>query len=133
MLHGSGDDEIKFAYEDGVRAYDTKKPFEGVVTNIDRRFRETESEWAREELGKYFSDVPCDACNGYRLKPEALRVKIGGMHIGNISEMSVRKAGDWFETVPGTAQQAAERDRRSHPQGNPRPPVASCSMSGSIT
>ena len=101
LLHGSGDDEIKFSYEDGVRSYDTKKPFEGVVTNIDRRFRETESEWAREELGKYFSDVPCDACNGYRLKPEALSVKIGGMHIGNISEMSVRKAGDWFETVPG--------------------------------
>ena len=100
LLHGSGDDEIKFSYEDGVRSYDTKKPFEGVVTNIDRRFRETESEWAREELGKYFSDVPCDACNGYRLKPEALSVKIGGMHIGNISEMSVRKAGDWFETVP---------------------------------
>lgn len=100
ILHGSGDDEIKFSYEDGVRAYDTKKPFEGVVTNIDRRFRETESEWAREELGKYFSDVPCDACDGYRLKPEALSVKIGGMHIGNISEMSVRKAGDWFETVP---------------------------------
>ncbi|MCX7318471.1 MAG: excinuclease ABC subunit UvrA, partial [Hyphomicrobiales bacterium] len=101
LLHGSGDDEIKFSYGDGVRAYDTKKPFEGVVTNIDRRFRETESEWAREELGKYFSDVPCDACNGYRLKPEALSVKIGNMHIGNISEMSVRKAGDWFETVPG--------------------------------
>jgi excinuclease ABC subunit A len=100
LLHGSGDDEIKFSYEDGVRSYDTKKPFEGVVTNIDRRFRETESEWAREELGKYFSDVPCDACDGYRLKPEALSVKIGGMHIGNISEMSVRKAGDWFETVP---------------------------------
>ncbi|KAA0075917.1 excinuclease ABC subunit UvrA [Tardiphaga sp. P9-11] len=100
ILHGSGDDEIKFSYEDGVRSYDTKKPFEGVVTNIDRRFRETESEWAREELGKYFSDVPCDACEGYRLKPEALSVKIGGKHIGNISEMSVRKAGDWFETVP---------------------------------
>ena len=100
ILHGSGDDEIKFSYEDGVRAYDTKKPFEGVVTNIDRRFRETESEWAREELGKYFSDVPCDACSGYRLKPEALSVKIGGKHVGEISEMSVRKAGDWFATVP---------------------------------
>ena len=100
LLHGSGDDEIKFSYEDGVRAYDTKKPFEGVVTNIDRRFRETESEWAREELGKYFSDVPCDACSGYRLKPEALSVKIGGKHVGEISEMSVRKAGDWFATVP---------------------------------
>jgi excinuclease ABC subunit A len=100
ILRGSGDDEIKFSYEDGVRAYDTKKPFEGVITNIERRYRETESEWAREELGKYFADVPCAACNGYRLKPEALCVKIGGKHIGEISEMSVKRAGEWFETVP---------------------------------
>ncbi|MGX7743739.1 excinuclease ABC subunit UvrA [Rhodopseudomonas parapalustris] len=100
LLHGSGDDEIKFSYEDGVRSYDTKKPFEGVVTNIERRFRETESEWAREELGKYFSDVPCDACAGHRLKPEALCVKIGGKHIGEVSELSVKAAGDWFTSVP---------------------------------
>jgi excinuclease ABC subunit A len=100
ILHGSGEDEIKFSYEDGVRSYDTKKPFEGVITNINRRYRETESEWAREELGKYFSDVPCEACHGYRLKPEALCVKIGGKHIGEISELSVRRAGEWFETVP---------------------------------
>src|SRR3954463_237496 len=100
LLHGSGDDEIKFTYEDGVRAYDTKKPFEGVVTNIERRFRETESEWAREELAKYFNDVPCAGCNGFRLKPEALCVKIGGRHIGEIAEMSVRRAGEWFESVP---------------------------------
>ncbi len=100
ILHGSGEDEIKFSYEDGVRSYDTKKPFEGVITNLNRRFRETESEWAREELGKYFSDIPCEACHGYRLKPEALCVKIGGKHIGEISELSVRRAGEWFETVP---------------------------------
>src|SRR6059058_5440742 len=100
ILHGSGDDEIKFSYEDGVRSYDTKKPFEGVITNIDRRYRETESEWAREELAKYFSDVPCAACNGHRLKPEALCVKIGGKHIGEISELSVLRAGEWFESVP---------------------------------
>src|SRR5580692_8612028 len=100
ILYGSGEDEIKFSYEDGVRSYDTKKPFEGVITNLDRRFRETESEWAREELGKYFSDIPCEACHGYRLKPEALCVKIGGKHIGEISELSVRRAGEWFETVP---------------------------------
>jgi excinuclease ABC subunit A len=100
ILHGSGEDEIKFSYEDGVRSYDTKKPFEGVITNLNRRYRETESEWAREELGKYFSDIPCEACHGYRLKPEALCVKIGGKHIGEISELSVRGAGEWFETVP---------------------------------
>jgi excinuclease ABC subunit A len=102
ILFGSGDDEIKFSYEDGVRSYDTKKPFEGVVTNIERRFRETESEWAREELGKYFSDIPCEACHGHRLKPEALCVKIGGKHIGEISELSVLRAGEWFESVPKT-------------------------------
>jgi excinuclease ABC subunit A len=100
ILHGSGEDEIKFSYEDGVRSYDTKKPFEGVITNINRRYRETESEWAREELAKYFSDIPCEACHGYRLKPEALCVKIAGKHIGEISELSVRRAGEWFETVP---------------------------------
>ncbi|MCA6109009.1 excinuclease ABC subunit UvrA [Bradyrhizobium cenepequi] len=100
ILHGSGDDEIKFSYEDGVRAYDTKKPFEGVITNINRRYRETESEWAREELAKYFTDIPCAACNGYRLKPEALCVKIGGKHIGEIADLSVKRAGEWFETVP---------------------------------
>ena len=100
LLFGSGTDEIKFSYEDGVRSYDTKKPFEGVVTNIERRFRETESEWAREELGKYFSDVPCEACHGYRLKPEALCVKIGARHIGEIAELSVKRAGEWFATVP---------------------------------
>ncbi|MFH0302839.1 excinuclease ABC subunit UvrA [Bradyrhizobium sp. 31Argb] len=100
ILHGSGDDEIKFSYEDGVRSYDTKKPFEGVITNINRRYRETESEWAREELAKYFTDIPCAACNGHRLKPEALCVKIGGKHIGEISELSVKRAGEWFESVP---------------------------------
>ena len=100
ILYGSGEDEIKFSYEDGVRSYDTKKPFEGVITNIERRYRETESEWAREEIGKYFSDIPCEACHGHRLKPEALCVKIGGKHIGEISELSVRRAGEWFATVP---------------------------------
>jgi excinuclease ABC subunit A len=100
ILYGSGEDEIKFSYEDGVRSYDTKKPFEGVITNINRRYRETESEWAREELAKYFSDIPCEACHGYRLKPEALCVKVAGKHVGEISELSVRRAMEWFESVP---------------------------------
>ncbi|HXI05203.1 MAG: excinuclease ABC subunit UvrA [Bradyrhizobium sp.] len=100
LLTGSGEEAIKFSYEDGVRSYDTKKPFEGVITNLERRFRETESEWAREELAKYFSDVPCAGCHGYRLKPEALCVKIGGKHIGEIAELSVKRAGEWFASVP---------------------------------
>jgi excinuclease ABC subunit A len=100
ILHGSGEDEIKFNYDDGMRSYETKKPFEGIVTNLERRFRETESEWAREELGKYFTDIPCAACNGYRLKPESLCVKVGGKHIGEVAELSVKRAGEWFEAVP---------------------------------
>jgi excinuclease ABC subunit A len=100
ILYGSGEDDIKFVYDDGMRSYTTKKPFEGVVTNLERRFRETESDWAREELQKYFTDIPCAACNGYRLKPEALCVKIGALHIGEVAQMSVRRAGEWFEAIP---------------------------------
>ena len=84
ILYGSGDDDIKFTYDDGARSYQTKKPFEGVITNLERRFKETESDWAREELQKYFTDIPCAACNGFRLKPEALCVKIAGKHIGEV-------------------------------------------------
>ena len=104
-----------------MRSYQTKKPFEGVITNLERRFRETESDWAREELQKYFTDIPCSDCKGYRLKPEALCVKIGGLHVGQVSEMSVRKAGEWFAEIPEQAHQAAERDRRPGAEGNPRP------------
>jgi excinuclease ABC subunit A len=107
ILYGSGEDAIRFVYDDGMRSYETKKPFEGVITNLERRFRETESEWAREELTKYFTDVPCNACHGFRLKPEALAVKIAGHHIGEAAEMSVKRAGEWFTALPGelTAKQ----------------------------
>ncbi len=100
ILHGSGDDAIKFTYDDGMRAYQTTKPFEGVITNLERRWRETESDWAREEMAKYFTDIPCAACNGNRLKPEALCVKIAGAHIGQVAEMSVKRAGEWFTELP---------------------------------
>ena len=107
ILYGSGEDEIKFVYDDGLRGYTTKKPFEGVITNLERRFKETESDWAREDLLKYFTDVPCAACHGARLKPEALCVKIGAKNISEVAELSVRKAGEWFTEVPKhlTAQQ----------------------------
>jgi excinuclease ABC subunit A len=100
MLYGSGEDEIRFTYDDGMRSYQTKKPFEGVITNLERRYEETESDWAREELEKYFTDIPCNACNGFRLKPEALCVKIAGHHIGMVSDMSVKRAGEWFTELP---------------------------------
>ena len=95
-----------------MRSYDTKKPFEGVITNLDRRYRETESEWAREELAKYFSDIPCDGCHGYRLKPEALCVKIGGKHIGEISRTVGAPRRRMVRDRAEGAQRPAERDRR---------------------
>ncbi|MPZ39364.1 MAG: excinuclease ABC subunit UvrA [Rhizobiales bacterium] len=100
ILYGSGDDEIRFTYDDGVRNYTTKKPFEGVITNLERRYKETESDWAREEIGRYFTDIPCDACKGYRLKPEALCVRVAGKHIGEAADMSVRGSLEWFTELP---------------------------------
>ena len=101
ILYGSGDDEeIRFTYDDGVRSYTTKKPFEGVITNLERRYKETESDWAREEIGRYFTDIPCDACNGARLKPEALCVKVAGKHIGEAADMSVKGSLEWFTDLP---------------------------------
>ena len=100
VLYGSGEDEINFTYDDGVRHYSTSKPFEGVITNIERRWRETESSWVRDELSRFQSDQPCEACLGYRLKPQALAVKIGGLHIGQVSDMSIREACLWFEMLP---------------------------------
>ena len=100
ILYGSGEEAITFIYDDGARRYERQKPFEGVVRNIERRWRETESNWVREELSRYQSDHPCEACNGYRLKPEALAVKIGGCHIGEVTALSIRKAAEWFEALP---------------------------------
>jgi excinuclease ABC subunit A len=101
ILYGSGDTEIRFSYDDGMRAYETKRPFEGVITNLERRYKETDSDWAREEIARYFTDVPCEACHGYRLKPEALCVKIAEKHIGEISDLSVKAAAVWFGDLPG--------------------------------
>ena len=101
ILYGSGKDEITFVYDDGLRSYKTKKPFEGVVINIDRRWRETDSSWVREELARFQSDHPCGSCGGFRLKSQAMAVKIDGRHIGEISEMSIRHARDWFDELEG--------------------------------
>ena len=100
ILYGSGETEIRFSYDDGMRAYETKRPFEGVITNLERRYKETDSDWAREEIARYFTDVPCAACHGYRLKPEALCVKIADRHIGEISDLSVKAAAAWFGELP---------------------------------
>lgn len=96
ILFGSGDTSIRMAYDDGLRAYEVRKPFEGVITNLERRYKETDSDWARDEIGRYMSETPCAACNGKRLKPEALAVKIAGSDIGDATGLSVRDAHEWF-------------------------------------
>src|SRR5690606_20461613 len=100
ILHGTSDRKIEFEYHDGLRNYRTNKSFEGVVNNLGRRWQETESAWMREEIERYMAASPCPACNGFRLKNEALAVKIGGRHIGEIAAMSIREARQWFEALP---------------------------------
>ena len=102
LLYGSGDEDIEFTYWDGTRNYKTVKPFEGVIGNIQRRWKETDSDWVREELSRFQAAHPCEACNGYRLKPQALAVKIGGKHIGEVGELSIKAANVWFADVPKT-------------------------------
>ncbi len=99
VLYGSGEEEITFVYDDGLRTYKTTKPFEGVIGNIERRWRETDSSWVREELARFQSDHPCEACGGYRLKPQALAVKLAGKHIGEVSLMSIKDADAWFRAL----------------------------------
>ncbi len=105
LLRGSGKEDIRFAYEDGVRSYEVKKPFEGIITNLERRYKETESEWSREEISRYMSETPCAACGGKRLKPEALAVKIDHCDIGIATGLSVRAAREWFTALPARLNQ----------------------------
>src|SRR6185312_2076596 len=100
VLFGTGKTAINFVYNDGLRTYKTTKPFEGVIGNLERRYKETESAGMREEIERYMSSAPCVACNGYRLKPEALAVKIDGLHIGQVTDKSIRAAAAWFEGLP---------------------------------
>jgi len=100
MLYGSGDDEIKFRYDEGGRVYEVARSFEGVIPNMQRRYRETDSNWIREEFERYQNNRPCGSCHGYRLRPEALAVKIAGLHAGQVVQMSIREARDWIENAP---------------------------------
>jgi excinuclease ABC subunit A len=97
VLYGSGAEKVRFVYDDNARKYEVNKTFEGVLPNLERRWRETDSSWVREELGRFQSETPCLSCEGYRLKPEALAVKIAGRHIGEVSRLSIRHAQEWFE------------------------------------
>ncbi len=99
ILNGSGEDEIKFIYDDGMRRYETKKTFEGVIPNMQRRYKETDSAWIREDLERYQDTSPCDVCKGYRLKPEALAVKIARLHIGEVCGQSIKLVDTWFRDL----------------------------------
>jgi excinuclease ABC subunit A len=99
ILFGTGTTPVKLTYKDGVRAYDVEKPFEGVLKNLERRLRETDSAWVREEMNRYQAEKPCSVCNGARLKPEALAVRVNGLNIAQASELSIRRAMEWFATV----------------------------------
>ncbi len=100
FLYGSGEEEIQFRYDDNGRVYQVNRSFEGVIPNMERRYRETDSNWIREEFERYQNNRPCGACNGFRLRDEALAVRIGDLHVGEVVRMSIREAFDWIETVP---------------------------------
>ena len=96
ILYGSNDEEIKFTYDDGHEKYSTKKTFEGVINNLERKYLETESEWKREEISQYQSESDCEKCKGLRLKDEALCVKIDNLNISEVTKKSISEAKDWF-------------------------------------
>jgi len=100
FLYGSGDEEIQFRYDEGGRVYQVARVFEGVIPNMERRYRETDSNWIREEFERYQNNRPCHTCEGYRLRPEALAVKISGMHVGQVVQKSIREALAWIEDAP---------------------------------
>jgi len=99
ILHGSGGKTIPLEYDDGLRSYKTNKAFEGIVPNMTRRYRETDSSWVRDELGKYQNAMLCESCKGQRLKPEALAVKIDGETISTVTDLAIGQATGWFSAL----------------------------------
>src|SRR5262249_14303485 len=97
---GTGEEKIRFVYEDGARRYETTKTFEGVIPNLERRWKETDSAWIREDMARFQSAVPCDVCHGKRLKPDALAGKVAGRDIAEVTRLSIKAAVAWFEGLP---------------------------------
>ncbi|MCH8213077.1 MAG: excinuclease ABC subunit UvrA [Proteobacteria bacterium] len=113
ILYGSDEEPVTMVYDDGLRSYEIKKPFEGVIPNMERRWRETDSSWVRDELSRYQTVTVCETCAGHRLKPEALAVKIAGLHISETTAMSIDRAHAWFarleESLTPTQREIARR------------------------
>ena len=102
VLHGTGSTKVRFIYQDGARRYETTKTFEGVIPNLERRWRETDSAWVREDLARFQSAVPCETCGGKRLRPEALSVKVAERDVAETTRLSIRDACAWFDALPAT-------------------------------
>ncbi len=100
ILYGSDEEEVKFSYDDGYESYTTRKAFEGVVNNLERRYLETDSEWKREEISQYQSESNCEKCKGLRLKEEALCVKVNSSNISEVTKLSIDDANKWFSELP---------------------------------
>ena len=96
ILYGSGDDKIEIIYNDGTRVFKSNKAFEGIIPNLIRRLKESESKWVKEELGRYQSDKDCEKCNGKRLKLETLCIKINEHDIADVSRLTIEEAREWF-------------------------------------
>src|SRR4029079_16013116 len=107
VLYGTGEDEIPFVLERGTKRYEFRRPFEGGLASLERRYKETESEWVREELGKFMSVRLCPTCEGARLKPEALAVRLHGKSITEVCGSSMRAAHEFGTTVDLAKQEAA--------------------------
>jgi excinuclease ABC subunit A len=99
IFYGTGDDEIEISYEDGLKSFRVKKPFEGIINNLKKKFSESESETLRDELAKYQSLKPCESCFGHRLNEQALSIKIASLNIGEVCKMSIFNASEWFENL----------------------------------
>jgi excinuclease ABC subunit A len=99
ILFGSGEEEIHFVYDDGIRRYNATKTFEGVIPNMERRWRESDSDWVRQELDEYKAEAACDACGGYRLRPETLSIRLGDKNIGQVCALSIKDCSEWFQNV----------------------------------
>ena len=113
IMNGTGAEVVTLSYKDGLRKYDVKKPFEGVLPNLARRLRESDNPWVREDLSRYQAEQPCHVCRGARLKPEALSVRCADLNIAQASDLSIRKALPWFEGVEKQlSPQRAEIARR---------------------
>ena len=99
LLYGT-EETIKLAWDDGVRKYETKRPFEGIIPNLQRRYHESTAPRTRDELSRFIAEESCESCKGYRLRPESLAVKIDDCHIGQVGDLSIKEAVQWFSNLP---------------------------------